>query len=163
MILAIDPGSTESGYCWLDKDYKPVEFGKISTKEIFNELFLLDEREAVLVVEMVASYGMAVGATTFETCVNIGAFLQYAEYVTGVKCHRMYRKDVKMALCGKTTAKDSNIVQSLVDRFSYPRHAEKGHGKGTKKDPGYFYGFAKDIWQAYALGVAWMDTNRGML
>ena len=35
----------------------------------------------LLVIEMVASYGMAVGETVFETCVWIGKFMQIAENI----------------------------------------------------------------------------------
>lgn len=32
-------------------------------------------------------------------------------------------------------------------------------GKGTKTAPGWFHGFAADVWQAYALGVYAIDTD----
>jgi hypothetical protein len=54
-------------------------------------------------------------------------------------------------------AKDSNIRQSLVDRFA---PGERNYGKGTKAKPGFFYGFAADAWQAYALGVTYLDIRR---
>ena len=61
-----------------------------------------------------------------------------------------------MNLCHKSTAKDSNITQALVDRFA-PNTRNKG--KGVKAEPGFFYGFKKDIWQAYALGVTYLDEK----
>ena len=42
MILAIDPGSTESGYVLLDMDLKPIEKGKIKN-ELLLEKIILDE------------------------------------------------------------------------------------------------------------------------
>ncbi len=37
-------------------------------------------------------------------------------------------------------AKDSNIIQALIDLFAKDT---PNKGKGTKKEPGYFYGFKK--------------------
>ena len=82
-------------------------------------------------IEMVASYGMPVGKTVFETCVWIGRF-DACEDATLV-----YRKDVKMHLCGSMRAKDSNIRQALIDKL----------GKEVTK------GVSKDVWSALAVAV----------
>jgi hypothetical protein len=53
-----------------------------------------------------------------------------------------------MNLCNSMKAKDSNIRQALIDRFGEV---------GVKKAPGWFYGFKKDVWAAYAVGVTYLD------
>ena len=152
MILAIDPGNIESGYVILDKDLRPIEIGKIKNEELKYILELPSTKETIkyYAIEMIASYGMGVGQSVFETCVWIGRFIE----VIGDNYKYIYRKDEKMNLCGSMKAKDSNIVQALIDRFA-PNTNNKG--KGTKKEPGWFYGFKKDIWQAYAVGVTYYD------
>ncbi len=150
-ILAIDPGSTESAYVLMDEMYNPIEIGKIDNYEMLgtmNRLYVLHKYDAV-VIEMVASYGMAVGKDVFETCVWIGRFTQLA-----IHTEYVYRKDVKMNLCGQTRAKDSNIRRALIDRFA--KHDLK-NGKGRKDNPDWFYGFRADIWAAYAVGVTYID------
>ena len=143
-ILAIDPGNIESAYCLIEKEtYKPIEFGKVDNTYMLMKLKELEYSE--LIIEMIASYGMAVGASVFETCVWIGRFIQTR------KCadfEYIYRKEEKMNLCNSMKAKDSNIRQALIDRFGIV---------GTKKEPGWFYGFKKDIWAAYAVGVTYLD------
>ena len=157
MILAIDPGNVETGFCIIDDDFTIMEKGKWKNEDllayIHNELPSLCD----VVIEMVASYGMAVGQTVFDTCVWIGRFHE-ASLNSVRKVSKVYRKDIKMNICGQTRAKDSNIRQALIDRFSYERHRAKG-GKGTKLDPGFFFGFKSDIWAAYALGVTYLDTK----
>ena len=66
------------------------------------------------------------------------------------------RIQVKQHICHDSRAKDSNIIQALVDRFAY---GERNRGKGTKKEPGFFYGFKADVWQAFALAVTWYDLT----
>lgn len=161
MILAIDPGNEESGIVVIrESDLKPIYSAKISNEELLENLIMdryerLDDIESIehVATEMIASYGMAVGKTVFETCVWIGRFIQ-AFYGVELPIKYIYRKEEKLNLCQSMKAKDSNIVQALIDRFA-PNTANKG--KGTKKEPGWFYGFKKDIWQAYAVGVTYYD------
>jgi len=140
MLLAIDPGNIESAFCWVDDDLQPNEFGKVKNKDLL-EIIYSSEPELV-VIERIASYGMAVGKEIFETCEWVGRFTEAANWA-GTAAY-VYRKDVKMALCGSTRAKDSNIRQALIDRYGEV---------GTKKNPGWFYGFKGDIWSAYAVAV----------
>lgn len=155
MILAIDPGNIDSGYVIIDSEtLKPI----IARKEV-NEVLLErikkgDVTITYVAIEKIASYGMAVGESVFDTCIWIGKFELACETCLGIKPKYIYRKDEKMNLCNSMKAKDSNIIQALIDRFA-PYTSNKG--KGTKKVPGWFYGFKKDIWQAYAVGVTYYD------
>ena len=160
-ILAIDPGTTESAYVIIDADTcRPIEFGKIPNLQLRDRLWtsapsVIHASHAV--IEMISSYGMAVGQEVFETCVWIGRF---SEAVRGnwypfSEPELVYRADVRLHHCHSTKAKDSNITQALVDRFA---SGVGNHGKGTKATPGWFYGFKADIWAAYALAVYTADT-----
>lgn len=156
MILAIDPGNIESGIVLLDDELKPIELGKYVNENVRQELRRNLNKyghELHVAIEMVACYGMAVGASVFDTCVWIGRFKEMVEHYN-MDVTYIYRKDEKMNICGSMKAKDSNIVQALIDRFA-PDTPNKG--KGSKKEPGWFYGFKKDIWQAYAVGVTYND------
>lgn len=158
MILAIDPGCAESAYVLIGENLKPVEFGKVGNEILYHKLkykyfssTTFNENNTDLVIEMVASYGMAVGVEVFETVFWIGRFWEVG---MPMSVQRIYRKDEKINLCGNMKAKDSNIIQALIDRFAY---GVPNKGKGTKNNPGWFYGFSKDIWQAYAVGVTYYD------
>lgn len=111
---------------------------------------------SILVVEQVASYGMAVGKDVFETVFWSGRFCQ----AWPGEWHRMPRKDVKMHLCGNNAAKDSNIACALIDRFD-PMRTYGKMGKGWKSNPGPLYGVSKDIWAALALAITFWDTYIG--
>lgn len=147
-ILAIDPGTTESGWVLL-RDGVPVRFGKDANDHVIGKVDILSERpDSTLAIEMVASYGMPVGAEVFETCVWAGRFIE----AWGGGEVRVYRKDVKMHLCGQTRAKDGNVRQALIDRFG-----GKDKAIGKKATPGPCYGMSGDVWQALALAVTVHD------
>ena len=153
LLLSIDPGNIESGYVLICDGYKPVMHGKVPNEE----LLALSRRWEydTLVIEMVAHYGkgMPAGKTVFDTCVWIGRFMQEAAQ-RRVPAHTILRGEEKINLCGSAKAKDANIRQALIDRF-----ARTPNGKGTKKEPDFFYGFAADAWQAYAVGITWLDKQ----
>lgn len=158
-ILAIDPGPIESAYVVIDADdCRPIDFGKIENPRMLATIQAraIDWDIEHSAIEMVASYGMAVGAEVFDTCVWIGRFSAYVAGWTLTTPGLVKRLPVKLHHCHDSKAKDSNITQALVDRFA---HGQPNHGKGAKTAPGWFYGFHKDIWQAYALAVYVADTR----
>lgn len=155
-LLAIDPGNTESAFVIIGEERQPIHFQKKDNNALLDDMFDWPNwiGPCDVVIEMVASYGMAVGADVFETCVWIGRFFQLWHH-RGYKPQLIKRHPVKLHHCHSAKAKDSNITQALVDRFT---PGQPNHGKGTKANPGWFYGFSKDVWQAYALAVYAMDT-----
>jgi hypothetical protein len=155
MILAIDPGNIDSAYVLIDSSYTPIEHAKVKN-EVLRELIKQKIKEIPTLesaIEMVASYGMAVGREVFETCVWIGRYTEILES-NGIPVTFVYRKDIKMNLCGQTKAKDSNIRIALIDRFAV--HDLK-NGKGTKSNPDFFANFKADQWAAMAVGVTYLD------
>lgn len=145
-IVAIDPGPVRSGVVWLDG-------GKVLAAEYFDNEELLDRiynsgafNGFDPVIEMIASYGMAVGAEVFETCVWIGRIIE----AIGRPVLRVKRLQVKVHLCHSAKAKDSNVRQALIDRFG---------PQGTKKNPGPTYGMKGDLWAALAVAVYAMDSE----
>ena len=157
-IFAIDPGNENSAYCIIDSEtLKPLDFAKVPN----NVLYCLirdrrfDETDQS-VIEMIESYGMAVGKEVFETIFWIGRFYEVLEQKCVIPPQRLYRKEEKLHICHDSRAKDSNIRQSLIDRFA--KHDLK-NGKGTKKDPDWFYGFKADIWAAYAVAITFVEVH----
>jgi hypothetical protein len=104
----------------------------------------------LIAIEMIASYGMPVGREVFETCVWIGRFVQAA---CALPCEYVYRKDVKLYLCGNARAKDSNVRQAIIDRFG-----GKDKAIGRKKNPGPLHGVKGDLWAALAVGLYVADS-----
>lgn len=145
-VLALDPGTVQTGFV----EWDGAELwgsGVLPNDEMLQRVVASDADR--LALEMVASYGMAVGREVFETCVWIGRFQQ--SWHAPADAMLVYRAEVKMHLCGNTKAKDTNIRQAMLDLF--PR---TGGGKtpqvGTKNQPGPLFGVSSHAWPA--LGVA---------
>ena len=139
VLLAIDPGTTQSGYCLLVNN-------KVSASGVqANEDMLRTVRASTadgLAIEMIASYGMPVGKEVFETCVWIGRFQEAWPELRTTRL--VYRRDVKLHLCGSPRAKDANIRQALLDKLG---------PLGTKAAPGPLYGVKSHAWAAVAVAV----------
>lgn len=152
-VLAIDPGNERSAWCIYDHG-RPFAFSIEPNAELLARMLVGDWPHpmecAELAIEMIASYGMPVGREVFETCVWIGRFVQ----AWGSEHAFVYRKDVKLHLCGQPRAKDANIRQALIDRFG----PGKDKAVGTKKQPGPLYGVSSDVWSALAVAVTHSDS-----
>lgn len=156
-ILAIDPGPAQSGWCIYDGE-KVIQCGVAdnATMLTITKTACVNYRVGRLAIEMIASYGMAVGREVFETCVWIGRFQQAWHNPEAVEL--VYRKDVKLHLCGTNKAKDANVRQALLDLF--PR---TGGGAvpqvGTKKEPGPLYGISSHAWPALGVAITAMNSS----
>lgn len=151
MILAVDPGTTQSGYVVMDGD-RVVSSGVLPNREA---LVMVAAHGGVLALEMISSFGMPVGKDVFETVKWVGRYQQAYRDPEAVML--IYRRDVKMHLCGSAKAKDGNIRQALLDLFP-----ATGGGKtpqvGIKSKPGPLFGVSTHAWAA--LGVAITATDR---
>jgi hypothetical protein len=147
-IFAIDPGCMESAVVVWDGE-KILDHYKMENHIVLKRLKYLAATTPVY-IEMIASYGMPVGAEVFDTCVWIGRFIQALKenrpegMMTSSPIGTVFRKDIKMFLCGSSRAKDSNIRTALIDLYGKP---------GTKKAPGVTYGLKNDTWAAFAVAV----------
>ena len=148
MILCVDPGNIETALVWF-KDGLPIrhEYCANSTAKEHVRQAVVDR----VVIEMIACYGLAVGHEVFDTCLFIGRLLECSQSPTAL----MFRKDVKLHLCGQTRAKDANVRQALMDRYGRSR----AEVMGTKKKQGPLYGISGDLWAALAVAVTYYDQN----
>jgi hypothetical protein len=153
-ILGIDPGDVESAYTLIRQDnQRPLDIGKVANDTLLDRIAVMGHD--LLAVEMVASYGMPVGKEVFESVLWIGRFVQCNLHTVHAPWRLVYRSTVRWHHCHDRKARDPNVAQALRDRFA---PGERNRGKGTKAQPGWFYGFADDIWQAYAAAVYVADA-----
>jgi len=149
VVLAIDPGPVESAFVRMIEG-RIHDHGKLPNADLLRKLDSAAYVGDAVAIEMIASYGMPVGAEVFETCVWIGRFMQACGN-TPIK--RITRIAVKNHLCHSSKAKDANIRQALIDRFGGP----DAIGKKAKQGP--LYGVSGDVWSALAVAVTWIDQQ----
>ena len=147
IVISIDPGTTKSAWVL----YNGMSVLRCGIED--NDVLLAMLREetfgaSVLLIERIASYGMAVGEEVFATVFVSGRF---AEAWHPKRFDRLFRRDIKQHLCHTARATDSNIRQALIDRFGGSASI------GTKKDPGQLYGVKAHAWSALAVAITWMD------
>lgn len=153
LIVGIDPGNVQSAYVVFDaKECKVCESDILQNKVFLNKMITYSNMHLFhFALEKVASYGMAVGETVFETVFWSGRFAEAISW-EGHDTLRITRMEVKMNLCHNSRAKDANIRQALIDRFG---------PVGTKKNPGPLFGMAADKWAALAVAVTYADKLEG--
>jgi len=147
LILSIDPGTFESAFVLFEKEgTRIVNFAKVKNEILLESLRIPNLDLSLLAIETMENHGMAVGATTYDTCRYIGMLQEAGRRVPQLL---IKRSQVKMHICRTMKAKDPNIRQALIDRFGEP---------GTKKKPGKLYGFSGDCWSALAIGLTAVET-----
>lgn len=160
-LLAIDPGPDQSGVVQFDTELRSVLFhGVVPNRDILIILQrgqISDDVIEHVAIEMIASYGMSVGKTVFETCIWIGRFI---ERWSGP--HTLIpRHDVKMNLCHTKNSSNANIREALIDRWGGVDIAigNKKLDKKIRTPKGPLFGIASHEWSALAVAVTWVDLH----
>ncbi len=178
-LLAIDAGRDQSA--WVVLDGLAIKRFGIDDNRVLCEHILPSVLIGVphMAIERMEARGMPTANDELRTCEVIGRIMQAWEPKpwTGI-----YRREVKMAMCGYARARDSNIRQALIDRWGGHDKAVGGRkcpeckgkgwrgrgrpqceeccGSGWKHPPGELHGIKADLWQALACGLTHIDTQQ---
>lgn len=157
-VFAIDPGSKKSALCVMDAETLRPVFSYIKDNdELLTNLYSMNtDKDDMTAIEMLQSYGNLIGKDVLETAVWIGRFYEALLQKHGKHPNLVFRMEEKMHICNNSRAGDSNIRRALIDRFC---DHDFRTGRGTIKNPDWFYGFKADIWSAYAVGLTYIETR----
>lgn len=165
-ILAIDPGSSESAWLFLDDEH-PGPFGIYANDELLGCLrkpadgfaTFKSGLDLVVIETIEPRYGLQMGWETLDTARWIGRF---QEAVSPLEVVLLKRSEILRHLGVVTSPRkgekrvsaDSGIRQALTDRFG-----GKAAAVGLKASPGPLYGLSADMWSALAVAVTWADRQ----
>ena len=150
-ILAIDPGTTKSAFVIFETRTNKIHHFGIEDNAAVASTVKGSDCD-VMVVEMIKSYGNAIGDSVLMTCVWIGRFW---ECFNNGATELIPRKTIVTELCMNPRAKDSNVRQALIDRWG-----GKEKAIGNAKKPGPLHKISKDVWSALAVAVAWSEMEK---
>lgn len=154
-FLAIDPGTHKTGWVLVDEDMKLLDFESDTSNNNLAEHLIERCSPKEAAIEMIASYGMRVGAEVFETCLIIGSIVKTFRKA-GIPVSKVFRKQVVTTLCRSPRAKDADVTQYVKD-FYVQRFGGGGGStpaKGIKSAPGPLFGITEHCWQALGIAVA---------
>jgi hypothetical protein len=171
LVLAIDPGTTESAYVIVDAALRPVEFQKISNGELLSRIEGAPYSRTrwceltACALEMPA-YAMMSGTEVYTTCRWLGNFEHAWRYCwtdwstdtigRGEAIALVTRHQTKMHLLGRCSrlgrTADAAIRAALIAKHGGPSSTKKG---------GELYGVVGDCWAALAVAHTFLEAPRG--
>lgn len=156
VILAVDPGTTKSGFVVYDTAEREIlDKGILPNEELVEQIWVYNKGEqfpSVLVYEGMNLYH-AVSEDTIQTLQWCGEFrfaFRICDYTC--PCVEIKRSAIRKHFGVKN---DAGIRAALIDRFGGSRQA----AIGTKKQPGKLYGVNSHIWSALAVAVCYTEQQ----
>ena len=147
-ILAIDPGPEQSAaVVWSIEDSKIIAHWQCLNRLFRAALHSWKSDIDMCVIEDMEFYGKVMNSSSFDTLKFIGM----VQEIFYTKHHLVIFPEIALHFCNsRNRVKTSNINAVLVHRFG---------GKGTKKNPGLFYGIKEHEWSAVAVAVYYYDVH----
>jgi hypothetical protein len=164
-ILSIDPGPAESAWVSFQDIVNPSKFRILGCAKEENDkvrqALLHDEFEHdILVMEEIVGRKWS-GREVTDTAFWSGRLCEASQASFSL----INRSKVRWHIGQVKSATDSTVTMKLIERFCptiYKQFIDKKisrHQMFVDAKTEYFYQFKDDIWQAFAAGVAWYDTN----
>ena len=158
MILAIDPGSEQSGVVGYDIVSGHTHHPSVASNEdLLRWIRDWSSYWTHLIIEYPHVRGQMMKSQVIETIFWIGRFAEaWGDMDTFI---RFDKSEINLRLCGRRAVKKGSTRRALIERFP----ATGGGSEpaiGTKKAPGplyYIKGSTDHKWDALALAVAYAD------
>lgn len=152
VILGVDPGYEESGFCCWSTDHGVLDHGKLGNADLLHiiEQHTIRGDPDVMAIERFKSYGKPIGDSSIHTIEWSGVFRHAFGMHTS---HWVYRREVANWLTGGKS-KDSFLLAALTHYFGGQDRAI-----GTKRNPGVMYGLNNDERSALAVALTWGHIN----
>jgi hypothetical protein len=159
IVCAVDPGPQVLGYvCWDTAEQKLLVKENISSEEFIQKISdpTLVPGEMLLVEQAVIYQKSA--ASIHDTIFYYGRLCRDWQIRRGDNILLVPRltiighilgPELRKACFGKKNmSRDSAVIAELTSRYG---------GKGTKAEPGFFFGVSSHMWNAIALAVYYQD------
>jgi len=157
MLIAIDGGSTKSGYVVMNSMYVIHKKGKDFNEKVIDVIMNNDWPNVKVVIEKPQPFKM-VPNVLLDTCTWNGRFIQAAAS-RGISAYFIPRQKVRKYFVPVGRSNDALVREAIIKRFGYPCTRKE-------QDGNFFYNdkdvrMVADVWQAYALGVLFTDWDNG--
>lgn len=149
-ILAIDPGSTRSGWVLLDGE-RVTDAGDTDNETVRGILRMTGREWEAVVIEEMVSWGGIPRPSTITTAIWIGRFIEAALPVPTTLLRRQSVMKALRVPHQATAKQDAAVRELLIDRWGGGSARTKGH---------VLYAVTGDAWQALALAVAYQEGLR---
>lgn len=127
VIISYDCGNEETGWVVYNVNTKKLLYkNKEKNEEMFKktEYFISNLKIKKVGLEYPSSYGMPVNQTLLDTCTIIGILIEKFKKV-GIETELIFRKTVKMHLCGSVRAKDGAVNSRVQEKFGFDHTIKK--------------------------------------
>lgn len=160
IIIAFDPGNEQTGWVVVLADNSKLLYkNKENNSECLTKLSIFLNKEKFNIVkvgiEYVSSYGMATNQTVLDTATFSG-ILACIFKINNIPCEFIFRKSIKMFLCGSVRAKDSEVNCRVREYVGEDNTQKKPNiwywNESVEKYGGYKYA-NNDIYAAIAVAL----------
>jgi hypothetical protein len=148
LVLGIDPGPTESAYCYITLEQAVNAANKTGNEGLIEMVRSSAPSTGHVAIESIQSYGMLVGREVFDTCFMIGRLIQVCKD-HGIPFTLYPRPEYTRRICGVGKINDAVLRQALLLRF----------GGDRKGEPLYALKGCTDKRSAYAVAVYHIDVT----